>query len=57
VQRKPRCVSIVISVINRTFWDAQTYITVKENTVLKIVATLNRLAESYTIVELQAILA
>ncbi len=43
--------------INGAFWDAQTYITVKENTVSKTVATLNRLAESYTMVELQAILA
>ena len=38
-------------------WDAQTCITVKENNVSKIVATLNRLAESYTMVELQAILS
>ncbi len=42
--------------INLAFGDAQTCITVKENTMSKIVATLNRLAESYTMGELQAIL-
>ena len=49
--------SITVSVINGALWDAQTYITVKENTVSKIVATLNRIAESSMMEDLQAILA
>lgn len=50
-------VNILISVIHRVFWDTQTYITVKENIMSKIVAPLNRIADSYTMRALQAILA
>jgi hypothetical protein len=44
-------------VIKGAFRNAQTCITVKENAVSKIVATLNRIAESSMIADLQAILA
>jgi len=48
--------SISISAINGTFGDGQLCVTIKKSTP-KIVATLNRIAESYVMLELQAILA
>jgi hypothetical protein len=41
---------------NNAVGDAQTCINVKENTVSKIVATLNRIADSCMMLELQVIL-
>ncbi len=48
--------SISICVINVAFRDAQTCITVKENTVSKIVAILRKIAESGRMLELAELL-
>lgn len=50
-------VSIPLSVINLAFRDAQTYITVKENTLPKIVAILKKISESVRMLELAEMLA
>jgi hypothetical protein len=50
-------ICILISLMETVFRDAQTCITVKENTLSKIVAILRKIAESGRMLELSEILA